>query len=43
MDAKTPNRVSTSAILGLIAYFTQDQSPWVFWTLTGLAYLKLWR
>ena len=25
-------------ILGLIAYFTQDQSPWVFWTLTGLAF-----
>jgi H+-translocating NAD(P) transhydrogenase subunit beta len=26
------------AILGLIGYFTQDQSPWVFWTLTGLAF-----
>jgi H+-translocating NAD(P) transhydrogenase subunit beta len=26
------------AILGLIAYFTQDQAPWVFWTLTGLAF-----
>jgi NAD(P) transhydrogenase subunit beta len=27
------------AILGLTAYFTQDQDPWVFWTLTGLAFL----
>jgi NAD(P) transhydrogenase subunit beta len=26
------------AILGLIGYFTRDQSPWVFWTLTGLAF-----
>ena len=26
------------AILGLIAYFTQDQSPWVFWTITALAF-----
>ncbi|MES2903615.1 MAG: NAD(P)(+) transhydrogenase (Re/Si-specific) subunit beta [Pseudomonadota bacterium] len=26
------------AILGLIAYFTQDQSPWVFWTITILAF-----
>jgi NAD(P) transhydrogenase subunit beta len=25
-------------ILGLIAYFTQDQSPWVFWTITGLSF-----
>ena len=24
------------AILGLIAYFTQDQDPWVFWTVTAL-------
>src|SRR5438270_10477981 len=26
------------AILGLIAYFTQDQSPWVFFTIAGLSF-----
>jgi len=26
------------AIVALIAYFTQDQSPWIFWTVTGLAF-----
>jgi NAD(P) transhydrogenase subunit beta len=26
------------AILGLIAYFTQDQSPWIFWTIVGLSF-----
>jgi NAD(P) transhydrogenase subunit beta len=26
------------AIIGLIAYFTQDQSDWVFWTIAGLAF-----
>ncbi len=26
------------AILGLIAYFTQDQNPWVFFTVTGLSF-----
>ena len=26
------------AILGLIAYFTQDQAPWMFWTVTALAF-----
>ncbi|MEO6247391.1 MAG: NAD(P)(+) transhydrogenase (Re/Si-specific) subunit beta [Sphingomicrobium sp.] len=26
------------AILGLIAYFTQDQAPWVFWTVTVLSF-----
>ena len=26
------------AILGLIGYFTQDQSPWVFWTICVLAF-----
>ena len=26
------------AILGLIGYFTQDQSPWIFWTITGLSF-----
>ena len=25
-------------ILGLVAYFTQDQAPWVFWTITGLSF-----
>ncbi|HYJ29907.1 MAG TPA: NAD(P)(+) transhydrogenase (Re/Si-specific) subunit beta [Allosphingosinicella sp.] len=33
------NLGTLAAILALIAYFTQDQSPWVFWTLTGLAFL----
>ncbi len=27
-----------AAIVGLTAYFTQDQSPWVFWTITVLAF-----
>jgi len=27
-----------AGILGLIAYFTQDQSPWIFWTITGLSF-----
>ena len=26
------------AILGLIAYFTQDQAPWIFWTVTALSF-----
>ena len=26
------------AILGLVAYFTQDQSPWVFFTIAGLSF-----
>src|SRR5688500_10506920 len=26
------------AILGLIAYFTQDQAPWVFWTVAALSF-----
>ncbi|HWH17887.1 MAG TPA: NAD(P)(+) transhydrogenase (Re/Si-specific) subunit beta [Allosphingosinicella sp.] len=26
-------------ILGLIAYFTTDQSAWVFWTITALSFL----
>jgi len=33
------NLGTIAAILGLIAYFTQDQSPWIFWTVTGLAFL----
>lgn len=32
------NLGTLTAILGLIAYFTQDQSPWVFWTITALAF-----
>jgi NAD(P) transhydrogenase subunit beta len=28
-----------AAILGLIALFTQDQSPWIFWTITVLAFV----
>jgi NAD(P) transhydrogenase subunit beta len=32
------NLGTLAAILGLIGWFTQDQSPWVFWTLTGLAF-----
>ena len=27
-----------AGILGLIAYFTQDQAPWIFWTVTGLSF-----
>ncbi len=27
-----------AAILGLVAYFTQDQSPWIFWTVTILSF-----
>ncbi len=27
-----------AAILLLIAYFTQDQSPWIFWTITILSF-----
>ena len=28
-----------AAIIGLIAYFILDQSPWVFWTVTALSFL----
>jgi H+-translocating NAD(P) transhydrogenase subunit beta len=28
-----------AGILGLIGYFYTDQSPWVFWTITALAFL----
>src|SRR3546814_15909695 len=28
-----------AGILGLIAYFLVDQSPWVFWTVTALSFL----
>jgi H+-translocating NAD(P) transhydrogenase subunit beta len=32
------NFAMLAAILGLIAYFTQDQSPWVFFTAMGLSF-----
>ena len=28
-----------AGILGLIGYFTVDQSPWIFWTVTALAFV----
>ncbi len=33
------NLALLAGILGLIGYFTQDQSPWIFWTITGLSFL----
>jgi NAD(P) transhydrogenase subunit beta len=33
------NLGTLSAILGLIAYFTQDQAPWVFWTVVALSFV----
>ncbi len=33
------NLGTLAAIIGLIGYFTVDQSPWVFWTITALAFL----
>jgi NAD(P) transhydrogenase subunit beta len=32
------NLGTLAAILGLIAYFTIDQSPWVFWTIAALSF-----
>jgi NAD(P) transhydrogenase subunit beta len=32
------NLGTLAAIVGLVAYFTQDQDPWVFWTITGLSF-----
>jgi NAD(P) transhydrogenase subunit beta len=32
------NLVTLATILGLIAYFTQDQDPWVFFTVMGLSF-----
>jgi NAD(P) transhydrogenase subunit beta len=32
------NLAVLAGILGLVAYFTQDQSPWVFWTIIGLSF-----
>ena len=28
-----------AGILGLIAYFVTDQSPWIFWTITALSFV----
>ncbi|MFC4292241.1 NAD(P)(+) transhydrogenase (Re/Si-specific) subunit beta [Sphingorhabdus arenilitoris] len=33
------NLGTLAAIIGLCGYFTIDQSPWVFWTITALAFL----
>ena len=33
------NLGTLAAIIGLIGYFTVDQSPWIFWTVTALAFL----
>jgi NAD(P) transhydrogenase subunit beta len=33
------NLGTLAAILGLVGYFTIDQSPWVFWTITALSFL----
>ncbi len=33
------NLGTLAVILGLTAYFTVDQSPWVFWTITVLAFV----
>jgi proton-translocating NAD(P)+ transhydrogenase subunit beta len=32
------NLGTLAAILALIAYFTQDQAPWIFWTIAGLSF-----
>ena len=32
------NLGTLAAILGLIAYFTQDQDPWIFWTIASLSF-----
>nr|WP_231746435.1 MULTISPECIES: NAD(P)(+) transhydrogenase (Re/Si-specific) subunit beta [Sphingobium] len=33
------NLAMLAAILGLIAYFVTDQSPWIFWTVTALSFI----
>ena len=33
------NLGTLAAIIGLVAYFTFDQSSWIFWTVTGLSFL----
>ncbi len=32
------NLAVLAGVLGLIGYFTQDQSPWIFWTVTALSF-----
>jgi NAD(P) transhydrogenase subunit beta len=32
------NLAVLAGIVGLVAYFTQDQSAWVFWTITALSF-----
>ena len=32
------NLGTLAAILGLVGYFTQDQSQWIFWTITALSF-----
>ena len=32
------NLGTLAAILGLVGYFTQDQSEWIFWTITALSF-----
>ncbi|MGE4409886.1 MAG: NAD(P)(+) transhydrogenase (Re/Si-specific) subunit beta [Sphingobium sp.] len=33
------NLGTLAAILGLVAYFVTDQSPWIFWTVTALSFV----
>ncbi len=33
------NLGTLAAILGLVAYFVTDQSPWIFWTVTALSFI----
>jgi NAD(P) transhydrogenase subunit beta len=33
------NLATLAAIIGLIAWFVTDQSPWIFWTVTALSFL----
>ncbi len=32
------NLAVLAGIIGLVGYFTQDQSPWIFWTITALSF-----
>lgn len=33
------NALIGAVIIGLIAFFSFDQAPWIFWTMTGLAFV----
>ncbi len=33
------NLTVLAAIIGLVAWFTQDQAPWIFWTITLLSFV----